>query len=160
MKSSLIGMMILSAGVLSGATAQAGVDCRHGTEQGVPFVSVKGGGNYDRVYFDTYQQRDAAEAKCLSLYRDCSLTTVRVSNGDADGLGQHYNTYSELERYVNGFSSSNYTSYERCLSRVVNAVVDVIESMPGERARPSHRSSNWGLLENGEPNPLSPMNKL
>ena len=159
--------MVLSAGLslgLGGASAQAGegskVECRHGTENGVPFVSVMGGGNYDRVYFSTYRQRDAAESKCLSLYRDCSMTTVRISNGDADGLGQHYNTYSEVQRYMNGFSSSVYSSYDRCLSRLVDAVVDVIESMDGERAEPSTRSSSWGLLPNGKPNPLSPINKL
>lgn len=155
----VLGVVLSVVAVEASASAQ--VQCRHSTEDGVPYVSVSGGGSYQRVYFNSYSQRDAAESKCLSLYLNCSVTEVRISNGDADGLGQHYNTYSEVDRYVHGFSSSHYTSYDRCLRSVVSYLVDLLEEMPGNRSAPeSTRSADWGRLPNGKLNPLSPINKL
>jgi hypothetical protein len=152
---------VVSCVMAAGAPALAGVQCKHSTEDSVPYVSVSGGGSYQRVYFHSYSQRDAAESKCLSLHLNCSSTVVRVSNGDADGLGQHYNTYSELERFIHGFSSSHFSSSDRCLRSLVSHVVDLLEEMPGNRSAPgSTRSVGWGRLPNGELNPLSPINKL
>ncbi len=156
----LAGIGFILGSVAGATSAQAGVECRYGTEKGVPYVSVSAGNDYERIYFSSYSQRDAAKSRCLSLPRDCGMDTVEISNADSDRLGQP-NTLSQVDRFVHGLTSDNYTSYERCLSGLFDEVVDEVGAMPGERGRPRSGSTvGWGLLPNGKPNPLSPINKL